>query len=186
MAILIKKESLLIITVVLYAVYFIIRTFIKKDNNGVMYNLIMIMIIAYFWALVSCTLLPILVPPVGIKNTNVNMNVLKIFEYKEMDVLLKNVVGNVILFMPLAYVLYFVIGKIPKMLHFLCASVLLSMLIELLQYLENISGLTNYTSRVTDIDDIILNVVGALIGYGLLLCGNKLLKKRDGEDRHEY
>ena len=145
MAILIKKESLLIITVVLYAVYFIIRTFIKKDNNGVMYNLIMIMIIAYFWALVSCTLLPILVPPVEIKNTNVNMNVLKIFEYKEMDVLLKNVVGNVILFMPLAYVLYFVIGKIPKMLHFLCASVLLSMLIELLQYLENISGLANYT-----------------------------------------
>ncbi|MBR1599414.1 MAG: VanZ family protein [Lachnospiraceae bacterium] len=174
MAIVIKKESLLFILIILYAANYIFKTFIKKENNnGVIHNVKILFAIAYFWALVSCTLFPILIPPMGINNAYINLNVLKIFEYKEMGILLKNVIGNVILFVPFAFVLYLISGRILRRVQMFCVSIFLSVFIEFLQYIENITGLANFTSRATDIDDIILNVVGAMLGYGLCVIYKK-------------
>jgi glycopeptide antibiotics resistance protein len=67
----------------------------------------------------------------------------------------KNVIGNVILFIPLGwYITYYTRTK--KIYPALLLSIIISLAIELIQ---------SYIGRVFDIDDIILNIIGGILGY---------------------
>ena len=71
------------------------------------------------------------------------------------DLFIKNVIGNLLMFVPYGFFLgYFL--KLSKVRIAVLLSSLISVTIELIQ--ENIG-------RVFDIDDIILNVVGTVIGF---------------------
>lgn len=66
-----------------------------------------------------------------------------------------NVIGNIVLFIPFGYfVSDYLKGK--KIHHILIPSVLISLTAELIQY---------KIGRAFDIDDIILNVIGAILGF---------------------
>ena len=67
----------------------------------------------------------------------------------------KNIIGNMVLFLPYGFFVsnYLDCKKVVKPIYL---SLILSTTIEIVQY---------YIGRVFDIDDIILNVVGAVIGY---------------------
>lgn len=75
--------------------------------------------------------------------------------------LLKNILGNLLLFMPLGIFLplfsikYYSLKKV-MLIAFLC-----SLLIEIIQFLSKFFG----SYRSVDIDDIILNTLGAFIGF---------------------
>lgn len=76
----------------------------------------------------------------------------------------KNVLGNMIMFMPYGFfVSYFL--KLKKPLSILLLSVLTSFTIEFTQL---------QIGRVFDVDDIILNILGALLGFGIYLFITKL------------
>lgn len=73
------------------------------------------------------------------------------------DLFFRNVIGNMIMFMPFGlFVSYFL--KLNQKKIILCLSLLVSFTIESTQYL---------IGRVFDVDDILLNVLGALLGYSV-------------------
>ena len=70
---------------------------------------------------------------------------------------IKNVVGNIVLFIPYGiFVSSF--AKLDKLFHSLGLVMFASVIVETTQLL---------IGRVFDIDDIILNIIGGLIGYGI-------------------
>lgn len=103
-------------------------------------------------------------------NANSGLNLVpftEIFRYEVGSKLfIFNVIGNIIIFIPFGY---FVSGyvKASKVSHILFISVITSLTVELVQL---------QIGRSFDIDDIMLNVVGSIIGF-LLFIGLTAIKK---------
>lgn len=71
-----------------------------------------------------------------------------------------NVLGNIMLFLPLGILVYQLVGSLRCT---VLAGFLLSLSIEILQYI--------FSLGVTDTDDLLLNTLGAWIGAGLAIWG---------------
>ena len=78
------------------------------------------------------------------------------------SLIVRNVGGNILLLMPLGFLAPFLWKKAKSLkgITILCLS--FSVTIELLQLLEYLAG---GWGRITDIDDVICNVLGVVIGY---------------------
>jgi len=84
------------------------------------------------------------------------------------SVSIKNLVGNLLIFLPLGLYLPLLWKRCRKMRYTLIFSFIILVAIELIQFLTLLGTL--------DIDDLILNFCGILIGYGLWCCIKKPLK----------
>ncbi|MEO8404426.1 MAG: VanZ family protein [Chitinophagaceae bacterium] len=71
----------------------------------------------------------------------------------------KDLVGNVVIFIPLPFLLFYITG-IRSYRKILVIGILISLAVEIIQYVFNIG--------VADIDDVILNTTGAIIGLVML------------------
>jgi glycopeptide antibiotics resistance protein len=71
----------------------------------------------------------------------------------------KDLVGNVVIFIPLPFLLFYITG-IRSYRKILSIAILISLAVEIIQYIFNIG--------VADIDDVILNTTGAIIGSLIL------------------
>jgi len=78
---------------------------------------------------------------------------------------------NIVLFMPLGFLLPTIWPQFRKMKNTVCAGFFFSLAIELNQLLNN---------RITDIDDVFTNTLGAIIGYVLYTALFKMILKREG------
>ncbi|MFC0560427.1 VanZ family protein [Halalkalibacter alkalisediminis] len=67
--------------------------------------------------------------------------------------------GNVVLFMPLGFLIPSIWVKLRRVAYIMAVGFSLSFLIEMSQFL--------FTQRVANVDDVILNTLGAVIGYML-------------------
>lgn len=76
---------------------------------------------------------------------------------------------NVVLFIPLGLFVPIIWKKLNKLSNILATSFLFTILIEASQLLNN---------RRTDIDDILLNVLGAVVGFGLFRLFDKITKSK--------
>ena len=76
--------------------------------------------------------------------------------------LLRNLLGNLVLLLPLAVFLPMLWTKFRYIKKTILVGVTVSLTIELIQLLFSFLGLSG---RITDIDDLILNSIGVLIGY---------------------
>lgn len=76
-----------------------------------------------------------------------------------MDIPIKNLVGNLFMFLPMAIYLPFYIKRIKKVTIFIVSMILLLFFIEAIQLVTRRGSF--------DIDDFILNMTGALIGFGI-------------------
>lgn len=92
----------------------------------------------------------------------------EIFRYEiTSSLFLKNVVGNILLFVPLGlFVTYYVKNK--NFIITLILTIFISCTIEFTQYI---------IGRTADIDDIILNSIGGLLGYVIYSKWNKIIEK---------
>lgn len=103
-------------------------------------------------------------------NTSGGLNLVpftEMFRYKFGSTLFySNVVGNILIFLPFGY---FVSGyvKATKISHILFLSAISSLTVELVQL---------QIGRSFDIDDIILNVIGAILGFLLYVALNAIKK----------
>ena len=79
---------------------------------------------------------------------------------------------NVLLFVPLGLLVPMVSGTRPDALRMALMAVATSVAIEVSQLLN---------SRVTDVDDLLMNIIGALLGYGLLTLVSQTRKERSNE-----
>ena len=76
-----------------------------------------------------------------------------------------NLAGNIIAFMPLGFLLPMVLKDQMHFLSILCCIFSTSISIEIIQYILGVG--------VSDIDDVLLNVIGGILGY----CLYKIFKK---------
>ncbi|KKM09445.1 hypothetical protein SY88_18925 [Clostridiales bacterium PH28_bin88] len=91
---------------------------------------------------------------------------IKSYNDMNIDTWFLNLFGNVIMFMPLGFLLPLLLTKMAKWRQILYASILTSSILEILQF-----GLGKGS---LDVDDILLNTVGGVIGYSIFLMGAKI------------
>ena len=77
-----------------------------------------------------------------------------------------NVIGNILIFLPFGYFVSSYV-KANKVSHILFISILTSFTVEVVQH---------YIGRSFDIDDIILNVIGSILGFFLFISLNAISK----------
>lgn len=68
-----------------------------------------------------------------------------------------NIIGNILAFVPIGLLFPLLEGKVSSIKNIISASFILSFIVELLQFL--------FALRVADVDDLILNVAGGVLGY---------------------
>ena len=76
-----------------------------------------------------------------------------------------NLVGNVVMFIPLGAFLPFVFLRLRKLWKTLLCAALIICVVELLQLLTLVGS--------CDIDDLILNIIGAALGFTVYYCAKK-------------
>ena len=82
-----------------------------------------------------------------------------LFDYDSKRDLLLNVIGNAAMFIPSGIVLPIIYKRLDTFVKVLLAGGGISLCIEIIQL--------PFSVRATDIDDLILNVVGVVMGYGI-------------------
>jgi len=136
----------------------------------------------YLCSVLSITLLPIYdfireeVPQsINLIPFNLFRNFSHTVQHGDFNVTLRlfllNISGNILLFVPLSLLAAMLYSGFRKFKWSMLLAFLLSLGIELLQYIETVNQIVSY--RASDIDDIILNMTGSLIGFFLF----KLLYK---------
>ena len=93
-----------------------------------------------------------------------------LFDYPTMKEAMLNLIGNTAMFIPLGIVWPAVFNKLNTHGKVIAAGVGVSLAIEILQL--------PFFGRASDIDDLILNSLGFLMGYGIYLLTKKLRKGR--------
>lgn len=96
-----------------------------------------------------------------------------IVDYKQLGIFngVSNVMGNIIVFIPLGYMVPMIFKKFSKLNKVFMVSAMLSLFFEVSQYIFGIGS--------TDIDDIILNAFGGVIGYVLFVYLKKFFTKKN-------
>ena len=84
---------------------------------------------------------------------------LNLFNYDSKRDLLLNVIGNAAMFVPSGIVLPIVYKRLNTFWKVLLAGIGISLCIEIIQL--------PFSARATDIDDLILNTIGVIAGYGI-------------------
>ncbi|WP_176523720.1 VanZ family protein [Bacillus paramobilis] len=173
--------SVFIIVGVIY--YLIVRSIFigMKSKKGVNWwkELISFLFVIYIGMVVAITLFPIPIGfSTGIENIRLSINIIpfasiikdigKIGITYDGDVLfmigliVRNVGGNILLLMPLGFLAPIIWDKFKKIKNTILLGLAISISIELLQLIES---LFSSWIRITDIDDVICNVIGSIVGY---------------------
>ena len=82
-----------------------------------------------------------------------------LFDYDNKRDLLLNIIGNVAMFIPSGIVLPIVYKRLNTFWKVLTTGIGISLCIEIIQL--------PFSVRATDIDDLILNTIGVIVGYGI-------------------
>lgn len=137
-------------------------------------------------------LVGIVIFPIETRNLNTSPNIRLIpFEtilekwHAGINIFIIEIGGNIAIFIPLGFfvqILFkplnpFLINNIGKhnLLEIFCIGLILSIVIESIQLLFDIVFKNGY--RFFDVDDIILNCIGAVLGYLIFKAVNKVFKK---------
>ena len=133
----------------------------------------------YIMLLISVTIFPIRIIPSEMRTgKNSILDFCQLIPFKDIIDIVKNsgiiniqLIGNIILLMPMPVLIGYLSKKVNyKVLFF--KSILFSFGIEIIQLIIDI--LLSYPSRIFDVDDIILNGIGILIGMIIF----KILKEQ--------
>lgn len=80
-----------------------------------------------------------------------------------MYIIIRNILGNIALFMPLGFILPLISKRKLTIKSISIIGLMSSIGVEFIQYC--ISLILGYTYKITDVDDIILNFIGAILGF---------------------
>lgn len=166
-AVILKKEFILIIGFIFWFLSLVVLLLKKTKitRKIISKKIVQLILIEYILMVIGLTLMPIRIPPVDIDiPICINLNVLSIFDYRFNKIALINILGNLLMFTPLPILLYLNGIKNKNLLYIILLIFICSIGIEFLQYLESYIKLV-YIPRTVDILDIILNTLGAPIGY---------------------
>lgn len=165
-------EFLFIVSIPIYIIFFLVLIW-KKINM----KKIIISSLFYFYitALLAVTIFPI--PIQGLKeiwiyageNNNFIpfISILDILSNDNLSVIIKmkQIIGNIVLFIPMGFFLPLIWKSKNNFKKALLIGILCSVCIELLQYFISLLLWFNY--KVTDLDDILLNILGFVVWFFL-------------------
>ena len=118
-------------------------------------------------ALVDGHIQPLILDTAAVLPLRVNLTpLIHLFEYDGLRDLLWNVAGNTAMFIPSGIVLPIVYKKLNRLWKVAATGAFISLCIEILQL--------PFASRASDIDDLILNTLGVVIGYGIYAAVKRL------------
>lgn len=169
---LVDFETVISFFLAIYFLFLLGRLIMKKRTKNNKYStksqfIFRILFHIYAIVLIAITVFPIELPPMRIYNylDLVNLNVLSIFKEPITKHFMLNLFGNLVMFVPLCY-LYNKSQFSKKMTMKTCVvlCIFLSIGIETVQFFENYTGLSSIFARSVDIVDVILNVLGGIIG----------------------
>ena len=121
---------------------------------------------------------PLVFDPSAVWPFRVNfVPVVRLFDYARSRDFILNTVGNVAMFIPSGIVLPVVYKKLDNFWKVVGAGALISLCIEILQL--------PFPSRVSDVDDLILNILGVVIGYGIYALF-RWLKRRSASGEKDH
>ena len=110
---------------------------------------------------------PLIFDPVQMWNFRINLlPLVYLMDYEVLWEMKINIIGNITMFIPIGIVWPAVFRKLDTHKKVIAAGTGFSLAIEILQL--------PFYDRVTDVDDLILNSLGFLIGYGIYLLVKKL------------
>ncbi|HBI03399.1 MAG TPA: hypothetical protein DDY49_05150 [Paenibacillaceae bacterium] len=162
--------------------FFVIISLIKKNK------LINIFVSATFYiyliALISITFFPIPIDKAIINDyNNIGLHysnnfipfesIYKILSTNTVEVSAKQILGNLILLLPFGFYLPLIFKNGCSFWKAIILGLTFSVIIELIQFL--ISAFINFTYRITDVDDIILNTTGCILGFLVYKLSSPLL-----------
>ncbi|PGZ02499.1 hypothetical protein COE30_23475 [Bacillus cereus] len=175
--------------------YLVIRIILISMKNKKQMNwwkeLIRFLFTVYICMVVSVTLFPLPIGfPSNVEHINWSVNIIpfasiikdigRIGSAYGGDVLfmigliVRNVGGNILLLMPLGFLAPIIWDKYKKVCNTILLGLVVSVSIELLQFIES---LVSGWGRITDIDDVICNVLGSIFGYCIYKIFLKLATK---------
>lgn len=125
--------------------------------------------ISYIAVIMAFTLLPILVPPMFTEELQYNIDVRYLFTILSDRASLINIAGNVMLFVPISVLGHLAgVGLFKEAKGACLGSFAMSACIEFLQGVETYLGLADFPA-VVDINDLITNTLGGVLGYYLIV-----------------
>lgn len=164
----ITYELAVILGLIIEVIYIIISLFLKNSPQKI---IITCVFIAYITALAIITLFPILIDEKVEYYGNTTWynyvpckTIIDSLQYGINKTVLIQLLGNIIMTIPFG-VIVLLLTKNHSWWKILIISIIFSSSIEAIQLI--IGCLINNMYRTVDIDDIILNVIGVYIGYGI-------------------
>ncbi len=136
-------------------------------------------LIIYMTGVVSVTLFPMIIDPETQTMTELSIRlipfktIIDFFENADLNTILLQVLGNILLTIPYGVLIPFLVRH-RKWYNYVIYATAFPIAIELTQLAVCVS--TNSFYRTTDIDDVILNTLGAVIGYGIYKILPKFIK----------
>ncbi|MEC3618680.1 VanZ family protein [Bacillus subtilis] len=153
------------------------RVLYKKDRLPIYKHIVILCLLVYFFNLISVTLFPIPIDAVLIKDIKDDTYIpfvsgnnfipfyflLDIYHEGLQYYVIRSIGGNLILLLPVGLLFPLLFAKLNNVKRILLTGFFISLFIELIQLTFSVYIRTIY--RSFDVDDLILNTLGTLIGY---------------------
>ncbi|GIO28666.1 VanZ family protein [Ornithinibacillus bavariensis] len=171
---------LILITLLVYA---LIRLIQKKKHVKIYREIINMLLIAYVECLLYLTLFPAngtSTPSLASINL-IPFRTINLYINFQGDFSLQiiNLLGNIVVFIPIGIFIVLFIKK-ATFIHSLLIGIGSTLFIEVMQLVLSINGVI---SRSFDVDDLLLNTIGVLIGYFMAILLRAYLKRADSRIR---
>jgi glycopeptide antibiotics resistance protein len=179
---LLNGKILIVFVVVVYLAWRIVAWKTNKDKKTVIWMSegIKFLFVLYLSMVVAVTLFPIIIghkPNVLNEYRSLNfIPLVTIYKYFSqigtaydgdvgfmIELIAKNIGGNLLLLMPLGFCAPLLFKKFTSFKNIVLLGLFSSVCIECIQFFELLSGIVLW--RSVDIDDVICNVAGAVLGY---------------------
>lgn len=193
------QQFLFIITIPPWFIFRLVRYFLRsrrKEQFNLRRELFVNALFLYCLAVTAVTFFPLFIGDTGVMELTVSVNYIPVMNTLDelraiensdipdfmLNFWIGNIGGNLLLLMPMGVFLPVLREKFRSVKAMALTGLLISFAIEVLQLLSVFIG--NF-GRVFDVDDMILNTFGAIIGYGVFCLISKLLKgKRIVQEEH--
>jgi len=182
--------SAVILSLPVYVLIFLFKSRISKKLSGIINwkrESLLLLFTIYLFALLSITIFPIAFRKIYESGSFVSINLIP-FKYVirsigtvgasyngditfHVGLIAKNVIGNLMLLFPFGLIVPVLWKNTDKLSYRVLYGLILTVGIESIQFMQMYFGFS--MGRVVDVDDIILNALGFIIGYSV---SNKLLK----------
>ena len=168
---------------IIYGIIVLIMGLIMiRRRKGLKKTLLNFLVAFYALLLIKATLFPLEIDTFGDFEGYSIRNVFQIIPFSTIKNMLNSpvgltqILGNILLLFPVPFIGRFIYGeekiKIRKTIFF---GIIISFAIETLQMSEDVA--TKCINRVFDIDDIILNISGVVLGIGVVILVDTIRKK---------